>query len=118
MNAIVKALVQPRFWYRFEITRTQVSWAWVLAILMLLTSLGIVFAKDINRRTFIQYQQLQTNRAAMQVQHDRLLLESSTWLAQSRLANRAQDLGMVVPNDKQTVWLGAGDKPGVRSNNH
>jgi hypothetical protein len=34
-----------------------------------------------------------------------LLLESATRLAQSRLASIAKEQGMVIPDDKQIIWL-------------
>jgi cell division protein FtsL len=78
---------------------------WVLAFLLLLSALGVVFIKDNYRRSYLQYQSLEQQQVKLTVRHNRLLLENATRLAQSRLATLAKRQGMVIPSDKQTVWL-------------
>jgi cell division protein FtsL len=53
----------------------------------------------------LSYQATQQQKIDLAEVHSRLLLESATRLAQSRLASIAKEQGMVIPDDKQIIWL-------------
>lgn len=110
MNAVVKALTQPWVWRQSTILPQQPWVVWVLAILLLLSALSVVFMKDHYRRSYLQYQDLEQQEIKLTAQHNWLLLENATRLAQSRLATFAKMQGMGVPNDDQIVWLRVSDR--------
>lgn len=105
MNAVVRALTQPRVWSRPTLLSQKTWMVWVLAALLLLSALSVVFVKDKYRRSYFNYQSAVHQNETLAVDHNRLLLESATRLAQGRLAAIAKAQNMVVPNDKQTIWL-------------
>lgn len=105
MNAVVRALTQPRLSNRLVLSSQQMLVVWTMAILLLLSALGIVFVKDRYRRHYFDYQTLEQKQVGLEQMHNRLLLENATRLAQSRLAEMAKKQGMVVPSDKQIIWL-------------
>ncbi len=77
-----------------------------LVCLLLLSAFGVVYLKDLNRRLFIQYQNLQQEKAQEIVQWGKLLLEQSTWSTQSRIQQIAQrQLDMQVPNGRDIVLV-------------
>ena len=77
-----------------------------LVVMLVLSAFGLVYAKDLNRRLSIQYQQAQAQRHQYQVAHGKLLLEKSTVSRQSRVQMIAEnDLGMVMPSSQNSVLL-------------
>ena len=80
---------------------------YILAVLVLsniLSAFTLVYAKDLNRRSFIQYQQLQHSYQIEQSRWSKLLLEQTTWSSQPRVQSIAvSSLGLVVPNAQQVV---------------
>jgi cell division protein FtsL len=93
-------------------TGTLAQWSRYNLLMVLLVSLNIVsafflvYAKDVSRRAFIQYQSLQTEHQVQMNRWSKLLLEQSTWSAQSRVARIATEhLGMVTPNPKDVVII-------------
>lgn len=77
-----------------------------LIFALLLSAFATVYAKDLSRRLFIQYQSLQQEKTAMEVRWSKLMLEESAWSAQSRIQQIAQrQLSMKVPTVKQTVLI-------------
>lgn len=73
---------------------------------LLLSAFGIVYVKDLNRRLFIQYQQLQQEQATAMNDWSKLLLEQSTWAAQARVQQVAEDrLGMYSPSTKEIILV-------------
>jgi cell division protein FtsL len=90
--------------------RTQrVSWSWgtkVLIVLLVLSAFVMVYLKDLNRRTFIQYQNMVRANQQAQVDWGKLLLEQSTWSAQAHVQQVATDrLQMVTPTAKDIVLI-------------
>jgi len=78
----------------------------ILIFGLLFSALGVIYMKDLNRRLFIQYQALQTQKAQSLIQWGKLLLEQSTWSTQSRIQHIAQkQLGMIVPSAKDIVLV-------------
>jgi cell division protein FtsL len=90
-------------------------WSWkvlqpvlLLAVAIIVTAFTLVYFKDLNRRYFIQYQQLQAQQQQQQVHWGQLLLEQSAWSTQSRVQNIAQTkLGMISPKMKNVIMLKA-----------
>lgn len=69
-----------------------------LMVAVLLSAFAVVYVKDLNRRLFLQYQDLQAQHNKLYVEWGKLLLEQSTWAAQQRVEYIAQTrLNMVIP---------------------
>ena len=83
------------------------SWLTVMLVVSIIVStFTLIYVKDLNRRLFIESQSLQGVHQQQVNQWSKLLLEQSTWSAQSRIQNIAlQDLQMVMPTAKNTVLL-------------
>ena len=105
MNAVVRALTQPRAWGRPASLPPKTGIIWGMAALLLLSALAIVFVKDTYRRSYLNYQAIQQQQVDLTEAHSRLLLESATRLAQSRLELAAKKQGMRIPSDDQIIWL-------------
>ena len=78
----------------------------VIVLLLLISALGIVYVKDINRRLFIINHKLQMKSEQLQSDNNKLLLEHSVWAAQARVQIVAQNqLQMQVPpsSDVQVI---------------
>ena len=70
----------------------------VLALLVLTSSLGVVYAKHQSRKLFVELDTLQKQRDEMNVEWGRLQLELSTLATHSRIEETAkQRLKMVTP---------------------
>lgn len=75
-----------------------------LITLSLLSAFTLIYLKDLNRRLFIEYQQLQDTRQQYETNWGKLLLEQSTWSTQARIQSLAQKrLAMIYPNQKNIV---------------
>jgi len=73
---------------------------------LLLSAFGVVYAKDLNRRLFIQYQGLQQAQQQYQVSWSKLLLEQGALSTQSRIQVIAQrELHMVTPFSRDVVLV-------------
>lgn len=83
------------------------SWFTVLLVSsIVISAFALIYVKDLNRRLFIQSQTLQQDHQRMVNQWGKLLLEQSTWSAQSRVQSISeQSLGMVTPLAKDVVML-------------
>ena len=57
----------------------------VLLTLMLSSALGVVYAKHQSRKLFVQLNELQQQRDAMNVEWGQLQLELSTWATNGRI---------------------------------
>ena len=67
----------------------------LLTLLVLVSALGVVFAKHQNRRLYAELAVLQKQSDAMDVEWGRLQLEQSTWATHGRIEKIArQRLGM------------------------
>ena len=79
---------------------------WTLAILVFISAMGVVYVTDLNRRLFINDQQLQAQNAEEQTQWGKLVLEQSTWSTQARVQRIAQtQLNMELPTPSQIVMV-------------
>lgn len=78
----------------------------VMIILLLVSAFSIVYAKDLERRLFINYQEQQQQRDGAVVEWNRLLLEQGAWSAQLRIQKMAgEELGMVTPQAGDVVLI-------------
>lgn len=71
--------------------------------LVLLSAFMVVYIKDLNRRLFIQYQQLQQVEQQAKIDTGKLLLERTTLSSQERIQMLAQKLHMVMPSRKHII---------------
>jgi len=74
----------------------------ILSVMM--SAMGVVYLKDVNRQMFSELQTLQKSYHDVQVESSQLLLEERTWTSQSRIQQIAQNrLKMVVPQSPTVV---------------
>lgn len=69
---------------------------------VLVSALGVVYAKHESRKLFIELQALQNKQDDMDVDWDRLQLEQSTWATHGRIERIARtklDMHMPLPNE-------------------
>ena len=76
-----------------------------LVVMLVLSAFGLVYAKDLNRRLSIQYQQAQAQQQQYQIAHGKLLLEKARCLASRVQMIAENDLGMVMPSSQNSVLL-------------
>lgn len=77
-----------------------------LIVLLLVSAFSVIYLKDLSRRLFIQYQQLQHVQQRDEVEWSKLLLEEGAWSTQARVQNIAStQLNMVVPTMKNVVMI-------------
>lgn len=74
-------------------------WLSLLVVLVTASAVTVVYARHLNRTVFIDLQQLQQQRDAMNVEWGKLQLEQSTFATHSKIESVArQRLGMQMPN--------------------
>lgn len=70
----------------------------ILALVVMASAVGVVYAKHESRQLFIELQTLQEVRDTLNVRWGRLQLEQSTWATHGRIEDVArQKLGMKIP---------------------
>ncbi|OGT53851.1 MAG: cell division protein FtsL [Gammaproteobacteria bacterium RIFCSPHIGHO2_12_FULL_42_13] len=73
-------------------------------ILLLISAFSVIYLKDLSRRLFIQYQQLQQTQQQLETDWSKLLLEEGAWSTQQRVQTIATSkLNMAVPERKQVI---------------
>lgn len=78
----------------------------VVVALVIVSSVGVIYSKHMNRNEFIQLQKLERQRDLLNEEWGRLLLEQSTWGSPSRVEQQARSrLDMVVPQADSTVVI-------------
>jgi cell division protein FtsL len=78
----------------------------VVVALVIVSSVGVIYSKHMNRNEFIQLQKLERQRDLLNEEWGRLLLEQSTWGSPSRVEQQAKSrLDMVVPKADSTVVI-------------
>lgn len=78
----------------------------ILVLLMLSSALGVVYAKHTSRKLFVELQQLETRRDAMEVEWGQLQLEQSTLTTHGQVEQFARErIGMQTPDPQSTVIL-------------
>jgi cell division protein FtsL len=77
-----------------------------LVLLMLGSALGVVYAKHTSRKLFVELQQLEASRDAMNVEWGQLQLEQSTLTTHGQVEQFARErIGMHMPEPQSTVIL-------------
>lgn len=77
-----------------------------LVVLLLFSAFSVIYLKDLSRRLFIQYQQLQKVQERDEIETSKLLLEKGAWSTQSRIQEIASTkLGMEAPSMKNIVMI-------------
>lgn len=84
---------------------TRVHWAVAaLVAAVLISGLGVVYAKHESRRLFVQLQQLHKQQDDMNAEWGRLQLEQSTWATHGRIERIAREkLDMHIPGPQEIV---------------
>ena len=78
----------------------------LLLALVMLSALAVVYSTHETRRLFVELEQLNAKRDAMNVQWGRLELEQSAWATHARVERLARGkLRMVMPNGSDTVYV-------------
>ena len=78
----------------------------VMVILVIISAVGVIYSKHLNRNEFIQLQKLEKQRDLLNEEWGRLLLEQSTWGSPSRVEQQARTrLDMIVPSADMTVVI-------------
>lgn len=76
----------------------------ILAMLVLASSLGVVYAKHETRKLFVELDSLKKERDEMNIEWGRLQLEQSTLATHGRIERAAKKrLGMVTPEYEQIL---------------
>jgi cell division protein FtsL len=78
----------------------------LLLIAVIASALGVVYAREQNRRLFVDYTQLIKDHDDLNVEFSRLELEQATWAETNRIEQVARgQLGMVTPDAASTVLI-------------
>jgi cell division protein FtsL len=76
----------------------------VLLLAVMLTAVGVVYAKHQSRRLFVEIQHLQAEHDSMNVEWGRLKLEEGAWSASGRIDQVARkQLDMFIPQAGSVV---------------
>lgn len=74
--------------------------------LCLLSAIMLLYVKDLNRRLYIEYQQMQKVSVRLTTEQEKLLLEESAWSTAMHVQRIAQNqLGMEFPDTKNVVMV-------------
>lgn len=110
MNAIVRAVASNNTFIHgplvsFRLPELKVL---IMIFLLLISALGLVYFKDLNRRLFITQHKLQMQIEQLQSDSNKLLLEQGAWTAQARVQRIAQQqLHMQIPLSADVVVIKA-----------
>jgi cell division protein FtsL len=108
MNAVVRAVASDNTFTRGVLININLPELKILVLvfLLLVSALGVVYVKDINRRLFITHHKLQVQSEQLQSESNKLLLEQSAWAAQARVQRVAQrQLQMQIPPSGDVVVI-------------
>lgn len=87
-------------------TRGQLVLAVFLSLLVVVSGVGVVYAKYASRKHFLELQGLQGERDALDVEWGRLQLELSTWATHGRIESEARErLKMHMPKTEEVVLI-------------
>lgn len=107
MNTATRVLPHQQFASRMQsrkVVAKQVLQVAILLMAVFITAFAVVYVKDLHRRMFIQYQNLQDQQNQLYVDWGKLLLEQSTWSTQARVQKiAAERLNMEAPQPKEVV---------------
>ena len=106
MNVAIKTLnriaVLPRSFMQPLVAKSYMLIS-ILAVTLLLTSFGIICIQNINRQLTNTLQILQTENINLRNNRSQLLLEESTWTADTRIQQIAQQKLSMVPPKNQSI---------------
>lgn len=105
MNSTARALAQANFTMDGALPFLFSKRFWLvslLAITVLLSALSLVYMKDMNRRLFIEKQQLENYRDDLHIEWGQLLLEESSW-STTRIQHIAHNRAMQTPTIQQVI---------------
>lgn len=109
MNAVAKVFTHKTFVnngvaaVRFPLPKLRM---FILFIAVLVTAISLIYVEDLDRRLFIDLQNLQQMNTDLQVEHGKLLLESSAWSSQARVQKIAElRLNMEIPSLENIVLV-------------
>lgn len=107
MNAVARAVADNTFVrvaaFNFDLPELKML---AMGLLLLISALGVVYVKDLNRRLFITHHKLQIEGEQLQSYSNKLLLEQSAWGAQARVQMVAQkQLQMQVPPSTSVMMV-------------
>lgn len=92
-----------------SIQSQRAPWSWgtkCLMGLLVVSAFAVVYLKDLNRRVFIEYQDMLRANQQAQIEWGKLLLEQSTWAAQANVQQIASErLQMFTPNARNIVLI-------------
>lgn len=78
----------------------------ILILLALISSLALIYIKDLNRRLFIQYQKYEMAYDQKVREQEQLVLEKTTWSTNNRIQLLAsKKLGMMLPSYGKTIMI-------------
>lgn len=78
----------------------------VLVILVMSSAISVVYSKHLNRKLFVELQQLNKNIDDLNIEWGRLQLEESAWSDHGRIEKIAQTkLNMMLPGIDSVVYL-------------
>ncbi len=78
----------------------------LLLVAVIGSALGVVYAREQNRRLFVDYTQLIKEHDDLNVEFSRLELEQATWAETNRIEQVARgQLGLVSPGAANTVLV-------------
>jgi cell division protein FtsL len=78
----------------------------VLGVAVVISALGVVYAKFQSRTLFAELQDLNKAQDRMDVEWGQLQLEQSTWSTHGRIESQARTrLGMVLPEPEKVVVI-------------
>ena len=76
----------------------------VMTLLVLVSSVAVIYTKHAGRSEFDALQQLENRRDQLHEEWGKLLLEQSTWASPARVEQQSRTrLNMQVPSNEQTV---------------
>lgn len=79
----------------------------MLWVLVLVSAVGVIWAKQQSRNQFVELQKLQKQRDQLDTEWGQLRLEQSTWVTYGRIEAVARnDLHMVIPEPKDVHLVG------------
>jgi len=81
-------------------------WAIVLWLLLILSTVAVVYTTHLCRQLYTQLSRLQQEESNLQVEWGQYLLEQSTWASLTRIEKAAtEELGMRVPDFNEVIMV-------------
>jgi cell division protein FtsL len=99
MNTAIRVLTAGYITPNFRPIRISIGFSTLLLLTVIVFSaLSLVYVKDLYRRFYIQYQELQATKQDILTQRDKLILEKTSWSVENRIQHVAQrKLTMSIP---------------------